>query len=83
VNLQRRHLNEGQRASVAARLVTITGKGRPSKNAPIGAFSQPDAADRMNVSRRLAMPDTLMLAEQSQGGHIVQTHIQSWTRLEA
>jgi hypothetical protein len=26
---------------------------------------------------------TLMLAEQSQGGQIVQTHIQSWTRLEA
>lgn len=33
--------------------------------------------------RRLAMPDTRMLAEQSQGGPIVQTHIQSWTRLEA
>src|SRR4051794_29645242 len=52
LNLHRRHLTEGQRAMIAARLATL-GKGRPSgrENAGIQAFSQGEAAGRLNVSR--------------------------------
>ncbi len=50
LNLKRRHLNESQRAMVAARLANMP-KGRPSENASIEAFSQPVAADLLNVSR--------------------------------
>jgi N6-adenosine-specific RNA methylase IME4 len=50
-NLKRRHLNESQRAFVAAKLANL-GEGRPEKTAPIGAVSQADAADRLAVSRR-------------------------------
>jgi hypothetical protein len=49
-NLNRRHLNESQRAMVAARLSRV-GKGRPSKNAQIQALPQDEAAKRLNVSR--------------------------------
>lgn len=51
MNLKRRHLNESQRAMIAARIANMS-KGRPTKNAPIGAISQPDAAKMLNVSRR-------------------------------
>jgi N6-adenosine-specific RNA methylase IME4/ParB-like chromosome segregation protein Spo0J len=53
LNLRRRHLNESQRAMVAAKLANLQ-RGRPKENAPIGAFnlSQNDVADRLNVSRR-------------------------------
>jgi len=47
-NLHRRHLNESQRAVIAARIANIP-KGRPSKNTPIGAFSEPKAAKLFNV----------------------------------
>ena len=49
-NLKRRHLNESQRAMVAARLANL-GEGRPSETAQISAVSQPDAARTLNVSR--------------------------------
>ena len=46
----RRQLNSSQRALVAARLATL-GRGRPGVNAPIGAFTQQAAAERLGVSR--------------------------------
>jgi N6-adenosine-specific RNA methylase IME4 len=49
-NLKRRHLNESQRAFVAAKLANL-GEGRPSETASIEAVSQDDAAARLNVSR--------------------------------
>lgn len=50
LNLHRRHLNESQRAMVAARLGNMQ-KGRPRKNASIEAFSQTNVAGTLNVSR--------------------------------
>lgn len=50
-NLKRRHLSESQRAMVAAKLATLS-EGRPGKTAPIGAVSQDEAAEMLNVSRR-------------------------------
>lgn len=51
MNLRRRHLDASQRAMVAAELVRIAAKGRPKRNASIDAFTQPRAAEAMNVSR--------------------------------
>jgi ParB-like chromosome segregation protein Spo0J len=50
-NLQRRHLNESQRAMVAVKLANLP-EGRPSnETAQISAVSQRDAAKHLNVSR--------------------------------
>lgn len=51
LNLHRRHLDESQRAMVAARLANLS-EGRPDKTAQICAVSQSNAADILNVSRR-------------------------------
>ncbi len=51
LNLRRRHLDESQRAIVAAKLANIQGKGRPEENASIEAISQDAAATMLNVSR--------------------------------
>lgn len=54
-NLHRRHLNESQRAMVAARIATLR-KGRPvvdkSANMPIFAPTQKEAADKLSVGDR-------------------------------
>jgi N6-adenosine-specific RNA methylase IME4/ParB-like chromosome segregation protein Spo0J len=50
-NLHRRHLNESQRAMVAARLADMP-QGRPSLNAENSAFSQVRAAELLGVDRR-------------------------------
>lgn len=58
-NIRRRHLNESQRAMAAAEIARLQ-RGRPANvidnkeeiNAPIGAPSQTDAAELLNVSRR-------------------------------
>lgn len=50
LNLKRRHLNESQRAMVAASLANLS-KGRPKENAGIPAVSQPEAAKMLSVSR--------------------------------
>lgn len=50
LNLKRRHLNEGQRAMVAAKLADMP-KGT-NQHAQICAPSQSEAADMLNVSRR-------------------------------
>jgi len=55
LNLHRRHLDESQRAMVAARVANLPdGVKKPREGAPIGApsVSQPDAAEMLNVSRR-------------------------------
>jgi len=49
-NLHRRHLNESQRALVASNLAVL--KVGSSSNAPIGAITQKEAAEKLNVSRR-------------------------------
>lgn len=51
LNLHRRHLNESQRAMVAARIAGMR-QGARTDIAPIGAMSQEDAAEALNVSRR-------------------------------
>lgn len=50
LNLHRRHLDESQRAMVAAKLANL-GEGRPAETASIEAVSQPRAAELLNVSR--------------------------------
>ena len=50
LNLHRRHLDESQRAMVAAKLAGMN-EGRPSKTASIEAVSQTQAASMLNVSR--------------------------------
>ena len=52
LNLSRRHLDESQRAMVAAKIANIQGPGRQPDNAPIGAISQDSAGELLNVSRR-------------------------------
>jgi N6-adenosine-specific RNA methylase IME4 len=52
LNLRRRHLNESQRAMVAAKLATLS-QGRPSKEkSPIGDLKQAEAAELLNVGKR-------------------------------
>ena len=63
LNLKRRHLNESQRAMVAAKLANLK-HGRPSQKMPIGTFfdqpapapeprvSRADAAEMLNVGKR-------------------------------
>jgi len=50
LNLRRRHLDESQRAMVAAKLATLQ-EGRPKLTASIEAVSQHDAASMLNVGR--------------------------------
>jgi hypothetical protein len=62
LNLRRRHLNESQRAMIAARLANMVVGGREA-NAPIGAIgavSQDDAADKLNVARRTVQNATVV-----------------------
>ena len=61
-NLHRRHLDESQRAMVAARIAKLE-EGRPRKTAPIGAVSQERAAEHLNVSRRSVQRARKVLAE--------------------
>jgi N6-adenosine-specific RNA methylase IME4 len=49
-NLHRRHLNDGQRAMLAARVANLS-KGRPKKNASIEAFTQTRNAQKFKVGR--------------------------------
>ena len=51
-NLNRRHLNESQRAMIAARLAVLPSHRPDKESRPIGLLSQPDAAKRFNVSSR-------------------------------
>lgn len=50
LNLKRRHLDEAQRAMVAARLATLE-RGRPEEKASIDAITQDEAAQMLNVGR--------------------------------
>jgi hypothetical protein len=49
LNLHRRHLNESQRAMVAAKIANIP---QGKHDVPIGTSSQPEAAEMLNVSVR-------------------------------
>jgi N6-adenosine-specific RNA methylase IME4 len=51
LNLKRRHLDEGQRAMVAAKLATMR-QGARTDLSPIGEMSQQQAADLLNVGKR-------------------------------
>ena len=62
LNLARRHLDESQRAMVAARLATLA-HGQKKGDAPIGASDQPEAAGRLNVSRRSVQRARLVLEQ--------------------
>jgi N6-adenosine-specific RNA methylase IME4 len=54
LNLNRRHLNESQRAMVAARLATLkNGQRKSASQICEGGLSQAEAAAMMNVSKRL------------------------------
>jgi N6-adenosine-specific RNA methylase IME4 len=50
LNLHRRHLNESQRAMVAARIANMA-RGRPMENSSIEPITQDAAADLLNVGR--------------------------------
>jgi N6-adenosine-specific RNA methylase IME4 len=50
LNLRRRHLDESQRAMVAAKLATL--KRGDNQHSPIGETSQAKAADLLNVGKR-------------------------------
>lgn len=63
LNLERRHLDESQRAFVVAKIANL-GEGRPcSETASIEAVSQADAADKMNVSRARQQPYFISAAD--------------------
>ena len=51
LNLRRRHLDESQRAMVAAKLATF-GHGGDRSKSPIGDLTQAKAADLLNVGKR-------------------------------
>lgn len=86
LNLHRRHLNESQRAMVAARLATL-GRGRPGENAPIGGISQDAAAELLNVSTRAvqratvvrdeAVPELVRAVEEGRASVSAASHIAS------
>jgi hypothetical protein len=50
-NLNRRHLDESQRAMVAEKLATMTEGGDHCSNLSSGKVSQAQAAEKLNVSR--------------------------------
>src|SRR5690348_3118193 len=50
-NLKRRHLNESQRAMIAAKLANFA-RGRPGENPSIGGISAKRASDMLNVGAR-------------------------------
>ena len=50
LNLNRRHLNESQRAMIGAKLANMKGRRKVGKSAD---FSNKDASDKLNVSERI------------------------------
>lgn len=48
LNMKRRHLDESQRAMIAAKIATMP-KGNPNPNSPIGLLTQAQAAIQLNV----------------------------------
>jgi excisionase family DNA binding protein len=50
-NLKRRHLNESQRAMIAAKLANLD-RGRPEENPPIGGIRAKQASEMLNIGKR-------------------------------
>jgi hypothetical protein len=50
-NLKRRHLNESQRAMIAAKLANLD-RGRLQENPPIGGISAKQASEMLNIGER-------------------------------
>jgi len=65
-NLNRRHLDESQRAMIAARLANIQGAGRPSNEIVHKSTIAADAAAKMNVGRRNVFNAKKVLKEGTQ-----------------
>jgi hypothetical protein len=64
LNLKRRHLDESQRAMVAAKLATLK-QGARTDLSPIGEMSQAQAADLLNVGKRTVERAKIVLNEGS------------------
>lgn len=62
LNLHRRHLDESQRAMIAARIATIPKHKHKNSDAQICA-SQPEAAEMLNVSRRTVQGAAVVLKQ--------------------
>ena len=62
LNLRRRHLNESQRAIVAAKLATLR-QGARTDLSPIGEMSQAQAAELLNVGKRSVERAKIVLNE--------------------
>jgi hypothetical protein len=64
LNLKRRHLDESQRAMVAAKLATLK-QGARTDLSPIGEMSQGQAAELLNVGKRSVERAKIVLSEGS------------------
>jgi DNA-binding XRE family transcriptional regulator len=73
-DLKRRHLNESQRATVAAQLATMK-QGQRTDLAEISAKSQRDAATMLNVSRGSVQHAAREKAEPELQAAVEQGHI--------
>lgn len=65
MNVHRRHLNESQRAIVAARIATMK-RGRPNDKAPIGALNEDAASKALNVGERTVQRAKVVLNDGTQ-----------------
>ena len=94
LNLKRRHLDDAQRAMIAARLATFEHGGDRSKS-PYGGVSQAKAAELLNVSKRRVERTREVIARVQDegtcwcGGTVWQGHtamrisVSSWATTEA
>ena len=89
LNLHRRHLDESQRALVAAKIATLSNGQRASAIAEGGVVTQPDAAQMLNVSvdsvgraRRVLEDGAPALVEAVERGEVAVSAAAALTQLE-